>query len=132
MIDKEEMRERLRDAVERGEPDSAGFYSERIKGVSKNEDVGTNERGGKEHIRPYRSQALFPKALLAISALRYWAHNTMHYEDNNYKLISKDDHIGRALTHIFAYMAGDTQNDHLCHAACRLLMALELELEESR
>lgn len=87
-----------------------------MNGLDDNAPMGQNEAGGKQHERPYRSQALFFKALLAVSGVRY-------------KLIPKEEHIGRALTHIFAYMAGDKSNDHLSHAATRILMALEMELD---
>ena len=93
--------------------------------------IETTKTGGKQHHRPYRMQALMPKAILEIGKIRYVAHEEYGYDDDNYKGIDKMDHIGRALTHIFAYLAGDTQNQHLSHAACRLLMALELELEEN-
>lgn len=115
-----------------GECDVAGYYQNRIDGMSNSAEVTTNENGGCQHKRPYRSEALMPKALLAISKLRYEAVVINHYDDNNYKKIPKMEHIGRALTHIFAYMAGDRSNEHLVHAACRMLMALELDLEEGR
>lgn len=99
-------------------------------GLSDDLEIKTSESGGKQHDRPYRSQALFFRALLEISRLRHDAVVNKGYEDENYKLIPKKEHIGRALTHIFAYMAGDKSNDHLTHAACRVLMALELELDD--
>lgn len=101
-----------------------------MNGLSDNAPMGQNEAGGKQHERPYRSQALFFKALLAVSNVRYDAVVNKGYPDDNYKLIPKEDHIGRALTHIFAYMAGDNSNDHLSHACTRLLMALEEELDD--
>lgn len=103
---------------------------EQTSGLSDNLEIKANENGGLQHERPFRSQALFFRALLEISRLRHDAVVNKGYDDENYKLIPKKDHIGRALTHIFAYMVGDKSNDHLVHAACRILMALELELEE--
>ena len=101
-----------------------------IKGIGETGEVSTNDAGGKQHHRPYRSQALPPKALLEVSNVRYIAHEEYGYDDNNYKLIPKEDHLGRALTHILSYLAGDRSNNHLSHAATRLLFALELDLEE--
>ena len=103
-----------------------------MNGLTNNEEIGTNAAGGKQHVRPYKSEALFFNALLELSKLRYEACVVNGYSDDNYKLIPKEEHIGRALTHLFAYMAGDNSNDHLCHAACRVLMALEEELDESQ
>lgn len=93
-------------------------------------EMSTNESGGKQHYRPYRAQALPPKALMEIARVRYIGFNEYGYEDENYKSIDKNEHIGRALMHIFSYLAGDTSNDHLSHAACRLLFALEIDIEE--
>ena len=99
------------------------------KALSNDAPPSVNEHGGKQHHRPYRMQAIPPKAILEVGKVRYIGYNDLGYEDDNYKLISKEDHIGRALTHLFAYLAGDTSNDHLSHAACRVLFALEMDIE---
>jgi hypothetical protein len=48
---------------------------------------------------------------------------------NNWRKVDMEDHIDHALQHIFAYLAGDKQDDHLGHAFCRLAMAVETEDE---
>ena len=100
-------------------------YSE----LSNNAPASVNEKGGKQHHRPYRMQAIPPKAILEVGKVRFTGFNELGYDDLNYKLIPLEDHIGRALTHLFAYLAGDTSNDHLSHAACRVLFALEMDIE---
>lgn len=92
--------------------------------------ITENESGGKQHERPYRCQAIPPKALLEVGKVRYIGYNQHKYEDDNYKKIPLTEHIGRALTHIYAYLSGDNSNDHLSHAACRILFALEMEVED--
>jgi hypothetical protein len=46
------------------------------------------------------------------------------YARDNWRLIEEESHINHALIHIFAYQAGNTQDDHLEHAFCRLMFAL--------
>lgn len=90
-----------------------------------------NKKGGKQHSTPYRMEALMPNAILEVGKVRREGHDIHGYADDNYKLIPKDEHVGRALGHLFKWLAGDKTNDHLSHAACRVLMALEEELTET-
>lgn len=45
------------------------------------------------------------------------------YEANNWRLIPQEEHINHALIHYLAYLMGDTQDEHLAHCMCRLMMA---------
>lgn len=44
--------------------------------------------------------------------------------------IPRHDHLNHALTHIVAYMAGDTQDDHIGHALTRMAFAASVEEEK--
>lgn len=44
------------------------------------------------------------------------------YEANNWRLIPSEAHLSHALTHYLAFLVGDTQDDHLAHFLCRLMM----------
>lgn len=48
------------------------------------------------------------------------------YGVDNWKLIPTNDHLSHALAHIYAYLAGDTSDAHLSHAACRVLFACHM------
>lgn len=95
-------------------------------------EIRANENGGKQHFRPYRLQALPPKAIIEVGKVRYEAHSIHGYGDDNYKLIDINEHINRALLHLMNYLDGNTDNEHLSHAATRVLMALELDIERRR
>jgi hypothetical protein len=83
----------------------------------------TNEQGGAQSTIPVRCDLLPPLAILAVAATLSPA--AVKYGEANWRKIPQKDHVNHALAHIFAHLSGDTGDDHLNHAACRLLFAME-------
>lgn len=93
------------------------------------EQMTINNQGGKQHKEEYRCQAIPPKALIALGKVRWEGFNLHGYEDENYKLIPLEEHIGRALLHIARWLDGDRTDNHLSHALCRIAFAVQMEEE---
>ena len=78
-------------------------------------EIDFKELGGNSH-----SEALIEIGkILQIGAEKY--------TPNNWRLIPQEDHLNHALIHYIAYLAGDTQDNHLQHCMCRLMMAYATE-----
>lgn len=100
-----------------------------VKSVSKDAPVVTNEKGAKQSATAYRMDLMPPLATLAVAeVLKYGADK---YGENNWHGIPVKDHLNHLLIHLFAYLTGDKQDDHLEHMACRAMMALEIARREA-
>lgn len=93
-----------------------------IQGIGKNGPIHTNRDGGKQSSLNVRFDLLDPKAIFALAYIL--DEGAKKYSENNWRKVSQKDHINHALMHIFAHLNGDTQDDHLEHAFCRMMMAL--------
>lgn len=96
-----------------------------VKGVGRGQETVVNEKGAKQSDSPYRLDLIPPLAILAESEVLKRA--AVKYGEWNWLNIDMKDHINHLLQHIFAYLAGDTSDDHLVNIACRAHFALELQ-----
>lgn len=90
-------------------------------------DVPTveNEAGVRQAALDYRFDLVDPRAMFALAAVL--KRGAEKYGVDNWRGLTTGDHLNHALVHVYAYMAGDTQDDHLSHAFCRLMMAVGTE-----
>jgi hypothetical protein len=93
-------------------------------GLSPDAPVTQNERGGLQSVVEGRFDLLPPVAMFELA--KVMQHGAEKYAPRNWMKIDVDSHLNHLLQHVFAYLAGDTQDDHLAHALARAAMAVEV------
>lgn len=93
-----------------------------VEGVSPDEPIVVNERGGGQSRTLYRMDLIDPIAILETA--KVLKEGADKYGANNWRLIDVEDHLNHLLIHVYAYLAGDRSDDHLSHAICRSIFAL--------
>lgn len=96
-----------------------------IKGVGPDAPVTSNENGGKQSATPYAFHLIDPLAMFKLAEV--FAYGATRYKRDNWRYLEVEEHLNHALQHIFAYMAGDTQDEHLEHAMWRLHAAVAVK-----
>lgn len=102
--------------------------SGKIKGVGPDEPIQVHPNGAMEAKMSYGFHLLDAKAMFALAEVMH--QGARKYARDNWRGIPVESHINHLLQHIFAFMAGDTQDDHLEHALARAMMALAVHLTE--
>jgi len=90
--------------------------------------IVTNEAGGQQSATTFRLDLLDPKAMLRLGAVLQEGVEK-GYERNNWMKIGTMDHVNHALGHLFMWLDGDEEEDHLGHAFCRLMFAVRMHEE---
>lgn len=105
-----------------------------IAGVEPDAMVVENEKGGKQSGTPYGFHLLPISALFdAAKVAKYGADKYGEtFNKRNYTKIDTLDHLNHAIQHIYAFLAGDKQDDHLGHAIVRLMFAYDVEDRKTR
>jgi hypothetical protein len=94
-------------------------------GISPDSPVAQNENGGLQSVVEGRFDLLPPVAMFELAQVM--EHGAQKYAPRNWMKISVDSHLNHLLMHVFAYLAGDRQEEHLTHALARAAMAVEIE-----
>ena len=92
-----------------------------------------NEKGATQSYTPCRfdlipSVALFKVAEVLGEAVEKYGLGKFKGRviSGNWNNIPVEDHLNHALQHIYGQLSGDRTEEHLSHAICRLMFALEL------
>lgn len=92
-----------------------------IPGVGPDAPPCINERGGKQSATPYRFDLLDAKAMFRLAEVA--GAGARKYGADNWRALDITDNVNHAIQHLYAWLAGDRQDDHLAHALCRCLFA---------
>lgn len=104
---------------------------EMVKGVGTDAEVSVDPNtGAKQSKIGHRCDLLPPLATLRVADVLH--EGSGKYGDWNWFKIPMHEHLNHALVHVFAFLAGDTTDDHLGHAACRMMMSLERRLADEK
>ena len=116
----------VNDNVEKGTIEFRGKEGEllgKIDGVGKD----TRQIDGIAEI-PYAFIDIDPKAMFAMA--KVMAEGLQNHVRGGWRNVPLEKHLNNGLSHIYAYLAGDHQDEHLSHALCRVMFAVALEIEE--
>lgn len=102
-----------------------------VAGVGPDAPTVTNASGARQSEVPVAFGLAFPW-LGAIAVARVVKGGLTKYGRDNWRGLTAEDHIEHAMMHLAAWFAGDRTDDHLSHAGCRLLFALDMQEDPER
>ena len=86
-------------------------------------EIETNAAGAKQSRLNVRYDLLSPVAMEQLAHVNWYG--SERYGVNNWHGIPVESHINHAIYHFYKYLAGDRNENHLSHAFCRAMMALD-------
>ena len=107
--------------------DGHGSIARAITGLGPDTPMETNASGGRQSRTSYDFTLLDPAAMFRLAeVMRYGAEK---YGPDNWRLISTRESVNHCIGHLYAWLAGDTSDDHLGHAFARAHIALAVALQ---
>lgn len=116
--------------------DHPGYWEDQIKrlqanhpvqytGVSPDAPVTQNEDGGMQSVVEGRFDLIPPIAMFELA--KVMEHGAGKYAPRNWYKIPLESHLNHLLMHMYAYLAGNRDEDHLSHVLARAAMAVEIQ-----
>lgn len=93
------------------------------------DNIVTNDKGASQSYTPCRFDIVPPLALFEVA--KVLSEGAEKYGAYAWKNIEVNDHLNHAIQHVYGYLSGDRTEEHLSHAICRLMFALEVSEVEN-
>lgn len=93
------------------------------------EDMETNKRGGKQGKVEGRWDLLPAEALRRAAVVM--EENLKSHGKDNWRMIDRADHANHIIAHVYDWVEGKRNEDHLAHALCRALFACSTLAEDT-
>lgn len=94
--------------------------------VGRDRPTTVNPDGGAQSHVPVRFDLIDAAALFEQAKVLH--QGAEKYGANNWRKISVEDHLNHLIMHAYAYLAGDTSDEHLSHIMCRATFAQGVSL----
>lgn len=107
--------------------DASEYWAGPKSALSPDAPTTVTPQGGKHSDTGTAFHHLDPDLMLHLAMILY--RGGKKYGRGNWLDIPVEDHLNHALTHIFGFMSGDEQDDHLEHAILRLMFAAVVRRE---
>jgi Domain of unknown function (DUF5664) len=99
-----------------------------VAGMGPDAATETNEVGAKQSALPYRFDLIDGPALFKMAEVL--DAGARKYGQDNWRGLPVRDHLNHLIAHAYAWLAGDTSDDHLSHVLCRATFAQAVEIQE--
>jgi hypothetical protein len=100
-----------------------------VRGLEPDAEITVDANGYKTRKTPYRMELIPGEAILSIGEV--FTTGAESHGDWNWLKGDPAHHVGKAITHLYAWLAGDRSDKHLQHAGCRVIMAITLEIKNA-
>jgi hypothetical protein len=87
-----------------------------------------NDNGAGQSKLPYRFDLIDGPALFKMAEVL--SSGADKYGADNWRGIAVRDHLNHLIAHAYAYLSGDTTDDHLSHIMCRAMFAQACDIQD--
>lgn len=92
-------------------------------------DAPTNEAGNQSELE-HRFDLVDGPAMYEMTHVLY--KGAKKYGEDNWRSISIEDHLNHLISHAYAYLAGNRDDNHLANIMCRAMFAMGKKLQDDR